>query len=179
MKAITHLKPERNRSSTGMCMIISKSTTLMSDWPRILIGYEDGSIALWDVKNSTMLSILKVHKEAVMSLVFSMEQNKGFSGSVDEVLASWKILETGELEKYPDTKLTNSGLCDIRIRPDNKIVATGGWDSRIRLFNFKKLKPLAVLTYHSESVQCIDFSIDNLLACGSKDRHISLWNLYV
>ena len=56
---------------------------------------------------------------------------------------------------------------------------------RIRVFGFKKGKPLAILNYHSATVNCIAFAgvnappeDRNLLVCGSKDKRISLWRLY-
>ena len=57
-------------------------------------------------------------------------------------------------------------------------MATAGWDSRIRLFGVKKLRPLAVLDLHKESIQSVTFSLDGTLAAGSKDKTISLWILY-
>lgn len=55
--------------------------------------------------------------------------------------------------------------------------------SRIRVWSWKKLKPLAVLTYHTETVNSLDFSPwlegkGHLMAAGSKDTHISVWSLY-
>ena len=50
---------------------------------------------------------------------------------------------------------------------------------RIRLFGAKKLKRLAIMTYHTASVNCLDFSSQSLLlAAGSKDKHISIWSVY-
>jgi WD40 repeat protein len=72
----------------------------------------------------------------------------------------------------------NPGFNQILIRKDQKIVAAAGWDSHVRIFTAKKLKPLAVLSYHKENVQCLTFSTDNILSCGSKDHHISLWEIY-
>lgn len=37
---------------------------------------------------------------------------------------------------------------------------------------------MAILKYHAEAINCLDFSKDNILACGSKDGKISLWDVY-
>ena len=58
--------------------------------------------------------------------------------------------------------------------------------NRVRVFGFKKGKPLALLNYHSATVNAVAFTPgcgtpaehSNLLACGSKDERISLWRLY-
>lgn len=84
---------------------------------------------------------------------------------------------------YKTHKLVNAGISDITIRPDKKILATAGWDHRIRIFGWKKLKPLAVLDYHTATVHCVSFSdhknpSERLLAAGSKDHRISIWSIY-
>lgn len=84
---------------------------------------------------------------------------------------------------YKTQKLVNAGISDITIRPDKKILATAGWDHRIRIFGWKKLKPLAVLDYHTATVHCVSFSdhrnpCERLLAAGSKDHRISIWSIY-
>lgn len=84
---------------------------------------------------------------------------------------------------YKTHELVNAGISDITIRPDKKILATAGWDHRIRIFGWKKLKPLAVLDYHTATVHCVSFSDhsnprDRLLAAGSKDQRISVWSIY-
>ncbi|XP_057270990.1 guanine nucleotide-binding protein subunit beta-like protein 1 isoform X3 [Pezoporus wallicus] len=84
---------------------------------------------------------------------------------------------------YKTHNLVNAGISDITIRPDKKIVATAGWDHRIRIFGWKKLKPLAVLDYHTATVHCVSFSNhknprERLLAAGSKDHRISIWSIY-
>lgn len=55
---------------------------------------------------------------------------------------------------------------------------------RIRVFGCKKGKPLAVLDYHSGTIQSIAFTgsslahRSNLMISGSKDGRVSLWKLY-
>ena len=107
-----------------------------------------------------------------------------------------------KLIKKEDIILKNPGTNDLKIRSDSKIFATGGWDSKIRIFAMKNFKPLAVLTIHRDSINSLtftkmkriqeqqetvedkknqqqnDFSEQNLLAAGSKDTRISLWSLY-
>ncbi|UIZ20557.1 hypothetical protein KXD40_001470 [Peronospora effusa] len=74
---------------------------------------------------------------------------------------------------------THGGFSSVCIRKDQRIVATAGWDHRVRVFHLRKLKPLAVLKYHSDSVFALDFNGNNsLLASCSKDRRISLWSIY-
>ena len=40
-------------------------------------------------------------------------------------------------------------LWQVCVRPDTKLLATGGWDRRVRVWQWGKWKPLAVLRYHA------------------------------
>ncbi|KAJ1074212.1 hypothetical protein K5549_019855, partial [Capra hircus] len=75
-------------------------------------------------------------------------------------------------------ELTNPGIADLKIRPDSKILATAGWDHRVRVFQWRTMRPLAVLAFHSATVHCVAFDATGLLAAGSGDQRISVWSLY-
>ena len=172
---VSKLTPDPGDKPCGMCMKIRCSQT--ADRAAILVGYEDGSIALWDLRTNKMAARLKVHEESIMCMDFSSEIGRGFSGSPDENLISWTI-DGDQIKTSSNVAVKNPGFNDIVIRKDGKIVATAGWDKQIRIFGCKKLKPLAILSYHKDSINCLTFSEDNILACGSKDQHISLWDIY-
>ena len=158
-----------------MCMCAAKEEG--SPAPHILVGYESGVILLWDVNTGTEVSSIQSHTETVMCLGFCPSLDLGFSGSVNHTLTSWGVKE-GEPSPGRMIEITNKGLNDLVIRGDGRIVATAGWDSRIRVFSCKKLKPLAVLDFHKESIQSVSFSKGGLLAAGSKDKTISVWSVY-
>ena len=46
----------------------------------------------------------------------------------------------------------SGGIAAVRVRPDGKIAASGGWDRRVRLWQWGKWKPLAVLQQHTGTV---------------------------
>ena len=71
-----------------------------------------------------------------------------------------------------------SGFACAAIRHDGRIVVCGGWDGKIRVFGWKRLKVLAILKYHTEIVNKLCFNQDNLLAAGSKDGRISVLDVY-
>lgn len=79
--------------------------------------------------------------------------------------------------------LVNPGVSQLCLRGDHKLLASAGWDHRVRIFGWKKLQPLAVLKYHTDMVQSVAFSDhqdprQRLLAAGSKDQRISLWSVF-
>ncbi|XP_071114359.1 guanine nucleotide-binding protein subunit beta-like protein 1 [Haliotis cracherodii] len=172
------LKPDCSSQKVGICMSI-KTANSESENNQILIGYENGSVTLWDFRTQKCVSTLEtLHGDSVMCMGFSSSSRKGISGSVDNKLVCWRVDTESCLQKTGELEITNPGLNDIVVRSDDKIVACAGWDNTIRLFGLKKMKPLAVLCYHRDSAQCLAFSQDNLLACGSKDQLISVWDIY-
>lgn len=162
----------------GMCM---RTSSLVSSCltPLLLVGYESGILGLWNLKNAELLSEVKAHEDSIMGLDGWAHEKyiKCVTGSVENQIKSWWIKEF-KFEEENKVTFQNAGINGLAIRRDGKIVATGGWDHMCRVFSLKKLKPLAVLSYHKDSVQCVCFALDHTLATGSKEGHIALWNIY-
>nr|XP_028565718.1 guanine nucleotide-binding protein subunit beta-like protein 1 isoform X2 [Podarcis muralis] len=155
----------------------------VSSHPSLLVGYEDGSVVLWNLSMGRMQSRLACHQEPIMGLDFDSEKAKGVSASSEKMLCCWSCNEQQSLELRQTYELTNPGIAEVTLRQDKKVLATAGWDHRIRLFGWKKMKPLAVLDYHTAAVHCVAFSDhsqpqERLMAAGSKDHRISVWSIY-
>lgn len=175
--SVCTLKPEAD-AKPGMPMCLGLWQTNSSPRPLLLAGYEDGSVILWDISERKVCSRIACHEEPVMGLDFDSQKAKGVSGSAGKVLAVWSLDGQQSLQVCKTHELTNPGIAEVTIRPDGKILATAGWDHRIRVFHWRTMKPLAVLAFHSASVCSVAFATDGLLAAGSKDQRISIWSLY-
>lgn len=181
-KIIGSMDPVSDRNwGMSMCMKLWQPKSGSS--PLLIVGYEDGSVVLWHVLEQKLMSRIMCHKEPVMSLDFDCMNAKGVSGSSEKILSVWTLDEQQNLKTCKAQEIINPGIADIALRQDRKILATAGWDHRIRIFGWKKMKPLAVLQYHSASMHCVAFSDhlkseERLLAAGSKDHRISIWTIY-
>ncbi|XP_028852972.1 guanine nucleotide-binding protein subunit beta-like protein 1 [Denticeps clupeoides] len=172
------LKPE---SKLGMVMCMKLLQT--NSGPMLVAGYEDGTLVLWDVSQRRPLSSLKAHLEPVMSLDFDPSRLKGVSGSAEQTICSWTLDGQQVLQLQEQVELVNPGISQLCLRPDGKILASAGWDHLIRVFGWKKMKPLAVLQYHRDMVLSVTFSDhqdpkQRMMAAASKDERISLWSIY-
>ncbi|RWR99963.1 guanine nucleotide-binding protein subunit beta-like protein 1, partial [Dinothrombium tinctorium] len=159
----------------------------------LIVGNESGFLLLYRIEvntnclMTTRLHQLKVFDEMVTSIDFDSKKKVGICGSPLDSLITVNLVEKEkslELNVKHSISITNPGISSIAIRSDGKIVATGGWDSRIRVFSWKSLKPLAVLIYHKNTVECVAFSpklVENgkyLLAAASSDHTATLWDIY-
>ena len=121
------------------------------------------------------ISIWKSHPEMVTCMDFNRQVMRGVSCSVNNEIALWSVNlpevmlslnadvlqteKTGIYEhKRKRIKLINAGILCCVIRPDGRIFATGGKDGRVRLFALKSGKPLAILPFHSNAIECLYFS---------------------
>ncbi|KAM4617038.1 guanine nucleotide-binding protein subunit beta-like protein 1 [Polymixia lowei] len=167
----------------GMVMCIKLWQPAVGSGPLLLAGYEDGSLLLWDVSQRSTLSRANPHPEPVMCLTFDPKRLKGVSGSSEKNLSPWTLDGQNNLQLQDPLALVNAGVSQLCVRGDGKILASAGWDHRVRVFGWKRLRPLAVLQHHTDMVLSVAFSDHQdprhrLLAAGSKDQRISLWSLY-
>ncbi|XP_076234216.1 guanine nucleotide-binding protein subunit beta-like protein 1 isoform X2 [Calliopsis andreniformis] len=150
----------------------------------ILVGYEGGKLILWDIRQKSTLDVLPV-ETCPMALDFDTTLMKGIIGNPSDQLQVFGLSDHSLCNKNK-ISLKNAGTSVIAIRPDAKIVAVGGWDSRVRIYSWKSLKPLAVLDQHRDTVQDITFSLQKIkmynnkcmMATAAKDGYIALWDIY-
>eukprot|EP01038_Epipyxis_sp_PR26KG_P007733 gene7733-10508_t len=121
------------------------------------------------------------------------EKNKPISG-LHALLNNQKVSYPLVLEipLIDAINLKYEGTSSIKYRNDGRIIVSGHWDATIRIYDQKKLKPLAVLRHHRESVLAIAFAsnssnntpTDNdviaktTFASASKDGSIAFWSLF-
>ncbi|GFS32030.1 guanine nucleotide-binding protein subunit beta-like protein 1 [Nephila pilipes] len=170
-------------NSVGMCMCIK--VIQMQKKHFLLTGYESGHIGLWNCESLLEISQLKLHEEPVMCLDYDSDcKNRGISGSTDKCLVTWTIIENFVISKIQTIDVSNPGIIVVKIREDRKIVIAAGSDSNIRVFSWKSLKLLAVLSFHEFPIHCLSFcpasvaKHNSVFASGSEDKYIALWSLY-
>jgi len=188
LRPVVTLNPERTNPElqTGTIM----SAAYHSD-DLLLAAYENSDIFLWNWKSNTVVYRINIPVcGTLMSLVYDKERNYAVAAGSDKSLVVLDCSEKSSIKILKEGNITNGGVGMLGIRPDKLLLVAGGWDSRIRLFSWKhpdRLKPLAVLEFHSQAVECLSFTErqilsgrtrKNLFAAGGKDGKISLWGIY-
>lgn len=104
----------------------------------------------------------------------------GVSGSADDKLAMFTVdWARKEISLRSGLQLKNPGIGAVAIRHDSKIVASGGWDKQLRVYDYRRRKQLAVLKYHRGGVLDVCFQQrTQQLASASKDGSIAVWSIY-
>ncbi|KAF1330187.1 Guanine nucleotide-binding protein subunit beta protein 1, partial [Globisporangium splendens] len=189
-----HMTVPDGSSKKGMCMSLClfESRGGNSDdsggvQTYIAAGYESGELAILDLRSGGKLACeaqvtaaANPRTHASTSLSHSIDGQSAMCGSAGEDLykASFDA-SSFTISSESFFKCNHGGIGAIRIRGDQRIFATAGWDHRVRVFHLRKLKPLAILKYHTESVFGLDFSADSsMFVSVSKDHKVALWSIY-
>ena len=154
----------------------------------LVIGVGDGRIMAWDPADGATTSILfkdrAVHKDrAVEALAFSPDGRQIVLACRDGQVELWDMETRAQIwltQGHWDDNVPNGGkaepaLC-VDFSSDGKHVASGGGDTKVRLWNAVTGEPVGLpLERHTAFVVSLEFSPNGqLLATGGMDGRIFL-----
>jgi WD40 repeat protein/beta-lactamase regulating signal transducer with metallopeptidase domain len=142
-------------------------------------GYP-GEVKLWDWRSRKLLADLGGARQFCSGLAFSPNGRFlaacGGSKYVPDGIAVWDV----DVERSRVTLKAHSAkvTCAV-LSPDEKLLATAGFDGKIRLWEVGGSWALkATLTGHDKPVYCVAFSPDGqTLVSGGDDRAARLWDV--
>jgi hypothetical protein len=112
-------------------------------------GYEDGSVVVWRLGApplSPPLAQRQLCTDPVMALAIDSACTGGTAGSAEDQVVLFRVDHAaGKLSVRVAIKLQRKGIGDVAVRPDRKLLATAGWDSRVRVYKYRNGRPLAIL----------------------------------
>ncbi|KAI3426353.1 hypothetical protein D9Q98_008725 [Chlorella vulgaris] len=146
-------------------------------------GYEDGSVVVWQLGApplSPPLAQRQLCTDPVMALAIDSACTGGTAGSAEDQVVLFRVDHAaGKLSVRVAIKLQRKGIGDVAVRPDRKLLATAGWDGRVRVYKYRNGRPLAILKYHTSAVTGICFAPRSmLLATAARDGTVALWPLF-
>jgi WD40 repeat protein len=67
-------------------------------------------------------------------------------------------------------------VSSVAFSPDGRLLASGSWDERVKIWEVASGRLLHTLSGHSSFVSSVAFSPDGrLLASGSRDNTVKIW----
>jgi len=170
----------------GMCMSVqfaSRADPVAASAAADLLlcsTYEDGSVAIFDVRGWRWRLHTKVLKEPALSMQLDVARQRAVvAGAAAQIV----VLSTADQVNKDRTEATftlpTAGVASLHLRQDRKLFAAACWDSSVRLYAWKKPRPLAILKHHQSSVQRVVFCPrTQLLASAASDKLVSIWSIY-
>jgi len=150
-------------------------------------GSVDTTIKVWDFEEGVVaLDLQDLHEDPVHSVAVSRDSKFLATGSGDTYTAVYSIAEVkaAAKAKFDDQEYWHFAvkrriLNSVQWSPKNDrfVVGVSDGSAVVLFFDGKKVEKGPVLKGHTEPVSCVDWSKDGgLIAAGSYDRCISLWN---
>jgi len=89
-----------------------------------LIGFEDGTIILWDLASQSEILRLAGHTDIVRDLAFSSDGQRALSGGDDHQVILWDLATGNELQRFTGH---NGWVRAVAFSPDESLAASGGF----------------------------------------------------
>ncbi len=98
--------------------------TYSPDGATVATGSQDGTVALWDARDGSLIRTLIGHSDGVNSIAFSPDGQRLISGSDDRTAILWDVSQ-GTVIRVLDP-IVDSRVVKVDFSPDGSLVALGG-----------------------------------------------------
>ena len=155
----------------------SLSVALSPDGTRLVAGFQDGTVRLWEVATQTEVATLEGHTDRVASVAFSPDGRLLASGAGggDRTVRLWDAATQTEVATL---RGHTGGVRSVSFAsPDGATLASaGGWDDRtVRLWDVATHEEVATLEEHGGPVHSVTYSRDgSTLVSGAADGTVLL-----
>ena len=137
----------------------------------VAAGGRSGAIRVWNLKTGKLVHESKPHRQRIRSIEFTPQNEIVSAGDDQRIYLINPLQRPDQPRAFPRnasklyaTALLNDGL-----------LATGGSDNQITVWQLANLRQAGTLKGHTGTVSCLDFA-DNKLVSGSYDTQVRLWH---
>jgi guanine nucleotide-binding protein subunit beta-2-like 1 protein len=138
----------------------------------------DGTVRLWNLKTYTTRKTLIGHTKDVLTVAFSPDNRQIASGSIDKSVKLWNI--QGVCKFTVDQNPHTDWVSCVRYFQDAKtpIIVSASWDKTIKVWDNSVMSLMHTFVGHKAQINTLDLAPNtNIIASGSRDGHVNIWNL--
>ena len=139
----------------------------------IAAGDAAGRVKLWGTGDGSMVREMGAHEGSVARVIYRGEAGELITAG-DQRIRIWKIEDGSEIRTIDNTVAITSAA----LSPDGNLLAAGGADGQVRLFNVADGATTATLEAHTGPVADVRFAPDGatLVSAGS-DKTLKQWDV--
>lgn len=151
-----------------------KSFSISADGHRIATASDDLKVRIWDADSGRLIGEPLDQKQTVQSVRFSSDGSTLAVGTLDSV----RLIDATTGQRVREM-FQDGWVLGATFSPDGKLVATGGTDGGVRLFDVQSGNQIGPpLMGHTMVVNDVDFSPDGTeLASASADKTVRIWRV--
>ena len=130
---------------------ISYSMITMKNQLNIIVGlFSD--IVRYELENTSLVTTLKGHRNAVLSLALTTDERKLISGSADEKIIVWNLITSN---KTIEINAQCQTIRSIALSLNEELIVTGSDDERVRVWSMQTGEKVNKFKKHTSFVYCI------------------------
>ena len=135
----------------------------------------DGTLSLWKSVDGTFVHTFHGHTIGISHVCWAPDSLFLCSARDDCTLRVWTLLDGGSLKALLEGHTHHVYTCAFS--PQSNLIASGGYDESVRIWDVQSRKCIRVLPAHSDPVTGVAFSLDGtLIVSCSFDGLIRIWD---
>jgi WD40 repeat protein len=151
------------------------SVAFAPDGFRLVAGYANGKVCVWDGVTAELQQELGRSEGSVSCLAFGGSGDLVAWASEDKTLEVWRVSD-GEIVR--SISIPVGPITCIALSPNGRVLASGNRDGVIHIWTLPDGDLLAVRPAHAGAIICMSFDpTTNYLASGGIDRKAVLWQV--
>eukprot|EP01041_Mallomonas_annulata_P004733 gene4733-9401_t len=162
---------------------IANSVTFLHEYDsRVVVGYSDMTITIWDILSGLCISTLTLVDEECVGMAWPVCSSDGKQAAIitsESVVKVWDISPSSHPTVIITITAHSEWVTAVAFSPDGYKLVTGSWDRTAMLWDLRDGSCIGILEGHTSSVCTVCFHPvhGRTVATGSWDRTVRIWDV--